>query len=61
MTVVFEATTIEALARALVDHEAKPGQTAKIARVLQRIKGIPSAELKEMVSQAKAQRRKEDS
>jgi amino acid adenylation domain-containing protein len=47
LSVVFEATTIEALACALVQHEAKPGQTAKIARVLQRIKSISSAELKD--------------
>jgi amino acid adenylation domain-containing protein/non-ribosomal peptide synthase protein (TIGR01720 family) len=59
LSVVFEATTVEALACALVEHEAKPGQTAKIAHVLQRIKSIPSADLKEMISHAKAQRRKE--
>ena len=47
LSVVFEATTVEALACALVEHEAKPGQTAKIAHVLQRIKSIPSAELKD--------------
>jgi amino acid adenylation domain-containing protein/non-ribosomal peptide synthase protein (TIGR01720 family) len=47
LSVVFEATTIEALASALIEHEAKPGQTAKIARVLQRVKGIPSADLKD--------------
>jgi amino acid adenylation domain-containing protein len=47
LIVVFEATTIEALACALVEHEAKPGQTAKIAQVLQRIKSISSAELKD--------------
>ena len=46
LSVVFEATTIEALACALVQHEAKPGQTAKIARVLQRIKSISSSDLK---------------
>jgi len=46
LSVVFEATTVEALARALVQHEAKPGQTAKIARVLQRVKSITAAELK---------------
>ncbi len=47
LSVVFEATTIEALARALVQHEPKPGQTAKIAHVLQRIKSIPSADLRD--------------
>jgi acyl carrier protein len=47
LSVVFEATTVEALACALVEHEAKPGQTAKIARVLRRIKSISPAELKD--------------
>jgi amino acid adenylation domain-containing protein/non-ribosomal peptide synthase protein (TIGR01720 family) len=47
LSVVFEAVTIEALARALVQHEPKPGQTAKIAHVLQRIKSIPSSELQD--------------
>jgi acyl carrier protein len=60
LSVVFEATTVEALACALVEHEAKPGQTAKIAHVLRRVKSIPSSELKEMVSRAKAQRRKDE-
>ena len=56
LSVVFEATTIEALACALVQHESKPGQTAKIARVLQRIKSISSAELKDELDR-KRQRR----
>ncbi len=47
LSVVFEATTIEALARALVQHEPKPGQTVKIAQVLQRIKSISPAELQD--------------
>jgi amino acid adenylation domain-containing protein/non-ribosomal peptide synthase protein (TIGR01720 family) len=47
LSVVFEATTVEELAVALVEHEAKPGQTAKIAQVLQRIKSISSSDLKD--------------
>ena len=47
LSVVFQATTVEALACTLVEHEAKPGQTAKIAHLLQRIKSIPSADLKD--------------
>ena len=47
LSVVFETTTVEALACALVEHEAKPGQTAKIAQVLQRIKSISSSDLKD--------------
>ena len=52
LSVVFEATTVEALACALVEHEAKPGQTAKIARVLQRIKSISSSDLKDELKRA---------
>jgi amino acid adenylation domain-containing protein/non-ribosomal peptide synthase protein (TIGR01720 family) len=56
LSVVFEATTVEALASALVQHEPKPGQTAKIARVLQRIKSISPADLKDELER-KRQRR----
>ncbi|HSE18131.1 MAG TPA: amino acid adenylation domain-containing protein [Pyrinomonadaceae bacterium] len=57
LSVVFEATTIEALADALVEHEVKPGQTAKIARVLQRIKSISSAELKDELERKRREKK----
>lgn len=57
LVVVFEATTIEALARALVQHETKPGQTAKIARVLQKIKSIPASELQDELERKRREKR----
>ncbi len=56
--VVFEATTVESLARALVEHEVKPGQTAKIAQVLRRINSIPSAELKDELERKRKEKNK---
>src|SRR5678809_682903 len=60
MSVVFEATTIESLACALVRHEPKPGQTAKIAHVLQRIKSIPSADLKDQLDRKRTLKQSRD-
>jgi amino acid adenylation domain-containing protein/non-ribosomal peptide synthase protein (TIGR01720 family) len=57
LSVVFEATTVEALACALVEHEAKPGQTAKIAHVLQRIKSIPPSDLKDELERKRREKR----
>src|SRR5690349_19841968 len=56
LSLVFEATTIEALAHALVSHEPKPGQTAKIARVLQKIKSIPSSDLKDQLERKRGEK-----
>jgi acyl carrier protein len=56
LSVVFQATTVESLACALVEHEAKPGQTAKIAHVLQRIKSISSADLKDELERKRAEK-----
>ncbi|GAB4108565.1 MAG: hypothetical protein OHK0022_60140 [Roseiflexaceae bacterium] len=41
---LFEATTVEALAGIIVAHEARPGQTEKIAQVLMRIRGMSPEE-----------------
>ncbi|MGH9821767.1 MAG: phosphopantetheine-binding protein, partial [Blastocatellia bacterium] len=41
---IFEASTIESLARELTAIEIKPGQTEKIARVVQRIKSMSTEE-----------------
>jgi len=61
LSVVFEATTIEALACALVQHEPKPGQTEKIAHVLQRIKNISSSELKDELERKRREKSKSSS
>lgn len=57
LSIVFEAATIESLARALVEHEPRPGQTAKIARVLQKIKSIPSAELQDELERKREEKK----
>jgi amino acid adenylation domain-containing protein len=41
----FESATIEDMARALISHEAKPGQTEKIARLLKRLETMSGEEV----------------
>jgi non-ribosomal peptide synthetase component F len=41
---LFEATTVDSLAQIIVAHEARPGQTEKIAQVLMRIRGMSAEE-----------------
>jgi len=41
---LFEATTVAALAEAIVAHERLPGQSEKIAQIVKRIKAMPLAE-----------------
>jgi amino acid adenylation domain-containing protein len=41
---LFEAPTVAELAQALIAHEARPGQTEKIARILRRIEGMSAEE-----------------
>jgi acyl carrier protein len=55
LQVVFEATTVAKLAQAVIESEAQPGQTEKIARVLRRLKSISPDEMQT----ALAERRKE--
>jgi amino acid adenylation domain-containing protein len=55
LQIVFEATTVAKLARAIVESETQPGQTEKIARVLQKLKSISPDEMQS----ALAERRKE--
>jgi len=45
LRVIFEYATIAELALAMVPYEAEPGRTEKIAKVLQKIKGISAADL----------------
>jgi acyl carrier protein len=44
---LFEATTIAQLGQVIVAHETKPGQTEKIAELLQRIKRMSAVEVAE--------------
>jgi acyl carrier protein len=51
---LYESPTVAGLANAILTNEAKPGQTAKIARVLERVKGLSSEELTRMLSEKRA-------
>ncbi|HEX6289378.1 MAG TPA: amino acid adenylation domain-containing protein, partial [Herpetosiphonaceae bacterium] len=54
---MFQSTTVAALAALLVEHESEPGRTDKIARLLQRIKGVSREELKTTLEQRRQQSR----
>lgn len=49
--VLFEMPTIAMLAAYLVAHEAKPGQTEKIATIFQRIRNTSAAERQQLLTQ----------
>jgi amino acid adenylation domain-containing protein len=51
---LFEATTVEDLARALTASEAKPGQFESVARVLKKIKGMSAAGVRETLQARKS-------
>lgn len=53
---LFEATTVAQMADLIVAHEARPGQTEKIARVLQRIKGASAEEKRRLLEQKRQER-----
>jgi acyl carrier protein len=59
LSAVFEATTVEALACALVEHEPKPGQSAKIAQVLKRIKSISPWDLKDELDRKRREKNRD--
>jgi acyl carrier protein len=46
LRVLFEMPTVAALAEALIAHEAKPGQSEKIACILQKIESMTAEERK---------------
>ncbi|HSE16460.1 MAG TPA: amino acid adenylation domain-containing protein, partial [Pyrinomonadaceae bacterium] len=56
---LFEATTIAELANAVVAHDAKPGQTEKIANILKKLKGMSPELLKETLQHKKGEARYE--
>ncbi|GAB4216273.1 MAG: hypothetical protein OHK0022_57190 [Roseiflexaceae bacterium] len=53
---LFEATTIAQMAHLVVAHEARPGQTEKIARTLQRIRGASAEEKRLLLDQKRRER-----
>ena len=51
---LFEATTVASLANLIIAHEAKPGQSEKIAQILKRIKAAPAEDRRALLEQKKA-------
>jgi hypothetical protein len=45
----FEAPTVAKLSEAIIANEAGPGQTEKIARILQRIEGMSAEDVTNML------------
>ncbi|HYY98003.1 MAG TPA: amino acid adenylation domain-containing protein, partial [Pyrinomonadaceae bacterium] len=58
LKVVFESATVAELAAALVAFEAEPGQAEKIARVLQKLKGISAEEARQELQRKRRERSK---
>jgi amino acid adenylation domain-containing protein/non-ribosomal peptide synthase protein (TIGR01720 family) len=54
LRVLFESANLEELARALKFYEGQPGKLEKVARVLQRVKGISPEELQKELRQKRA-------
>ena len=54
--VVFEARTLAELAGRVVAHEARPGQAEKIARLMQKVKGLSAAELRAELEQKRSEK-----
>src|SRR6185295_5101814 len=46
LRILFDATSVEELARAMLAYESKPGQMENIARLLQKIKNMSSADIR---------------
>ena len=53
---LFEATTVAAMADLIVANEQRPGQTDKIARALQRLKGASLEERRNLLEQKRRER-----
>ncbi|HEX6290947.1 MAG TPA: condensation domain-containing protein [Herpetosiphonaceae bacterium] len=56
MRSLFEATTVAAMAELIVAHEARPGQTETIARVLQRLRSASPEEKRQLLDQKRRER-----
>lgn len=53
---LFEAPTVAELSLAMLAHEAKPGQTEKIAQVLKQIEAMSAEDIKETLQNRKRER-----
>jgi amino acid adenylation domain-containing protein len=49
LRLLFQSPTIATLSRLLVEHEARPGQTEKIARAMKKIKGMSAGDVREVL------------
>jgi hypothetical protein len=58
LKVIFESATVAELARALVTFETESGQLEKIARVLQKLKGVSAAEARQELERKRRERSK---
>ena len=56
LRVLFECGTVADLALAIVPFEAQPGQTEKIARVLQKVKSLPAEDLSKELQRKRRER-----
>ncbi len=56
LRVLFESANLEGLAQALRAYEDQPGKLEKVARVLQKVKGVSPEELQKQLRHAKTQR-----
>jgi amino acid adenylation domain-containing protein len=56
LKVIFEAATVAELARAIVAFETEPGQLEKIARVLQKLKGVSAEEARQELQRKRRER-----
>jgi acyl carrier protein len=54
LATLFEAPTVAELAQAIIANEAKPGQTEKIAHILQRIEGMSTEDVTNMLQKKRA-------
>jgi acyl carrier protein len=56
LRVLFEAHTVAELALAIIPYETQPGQAERIARVLQKLKGISAEEVKRELQRKRRER-----
>ena len=54
LRIMFETANLEELAQALTAYEDQPGKLEKIARVLQKVKGVSREELQNQLRQRRA-------
>jgi amino acid adenylation domain-containing protein len=56
LRVVFQASTVEKLARGIIEHEAEPGQSEKIAAILKKLRGMSAEEKRARLKERDAAR-----